>query len=960
MNNDTLAAASTFGRVPRQAIVIVDPSTRQPLALPTAGNSGIPKAPVLQPGDVPKRSSTKQSKDHQKQARVTAKDRLSRLNAAIAGGAAARTSSAGLASPTTPSLAIGSSTDGSGSGSDVREFEDEDVERAFNVYATPFVPRVYTSLNTLPGPVFDIPPTKQIDYQSYTHLRLSPSLLIQIDKGAIPDIKPPPPTSAFLETGSLTFLYYEQFFRFHLEDEIVSQCKENATYSLYGHIVHAGLGTLNEPAKARCWIDVPGLRENAPFVEEEDVVELRQLNYNRDGHLLGWTGFIYHTRVEAVVRKEEKLVLKAPPALAINNHRGGVQIGKHSLKFNVSFPVPKERYQPMREALADVQRSLIQNVKDQATKIQTGHSWFQAMLFPMTVHCAMQEKLHSGKFKHGFFDEELNWEQKRAVESICLQNYGTLPYLVSGPPGTGKTKTVIESALQLVHNVDGVNHILVCAPSETAADTLAIRLREHLLPKDLFRLNRATRTFAEVPGLILPYCHVEDNVFALPPMPQLLAYKIVIASCRDADILLKANMTNANLYAMERSMSNLLHPEDGSATPIRLHWAALLIDEAAQAIEPESLLPMAVVAPPPAPASIHMTPRFVMVGDQHQLSPRTSLSSSPLKTSLFARLFDRPVYCEHPLARGKDGKDPPPLSESMLPMLRPAFANLIRNYRSHPAILAVPSDLFYHDTLEAHAADTDALLPWPHWLGRRWPVIFHPNPSPDDLERDGGGWYNLGEVHIAVSYAHKLAQSGLIPQEEICIMSPFKAQVMHIRKALRERNMWGVNAGPTEVFQGMEYSAVIICTTRSKAKFLRKDMERRWGLVGMPNIMNVALTRAKHGLIVIGKRNILNQDPNWSRFIKFCDRNGLAVEKTPRDTWKRQDGPRTRLEKSLLARETVHSGRRTLGVSAGGDDDEMWRNGVRDDGVIETNPEDEHRVWYEYQEGYEDDVDEES
>jgi superfamily I DNA and/or RNA helicase len=83
-----------------------------------------------------------------------------------------------------------------------------------------------------------------------------------------------------------------------------------------------------------------------------------------------------------------------------------------------------------------------------------------------------------------------------------------------------------------------------------------------------------------------------------------------------------------------------------------------------------------------------------------------------------------------------------------------------------------------------------------------------------------------------------------------------------------------------EAFQGLESGVVILCTTRSKQRFVSKDKELDWGIVGMPNKMNVALTRAKFGLIVIGKKSVLAQDPNWNAWLQFCDRNGLLSGET--------------------------------------------------------------------------------
>jgi superfamily I DNA and/or RNA helicase len=561
------------------------------------------------------------------------------------------------------------------------------------------------------------------------------------------------------------------------------------------------------------------------------------------------------------------------------------------------------------------------------------------MLFPSELDCEEQTKPNPGHFKRPFFDEELNWEQKKTIESICSRDYGTLPFLISGPPGTGKTKTLVELAVQLVINVDKVSHILVCAPSDPAADTVIQRISTYFNPAELLRLNRPTRTFAEVPGAVLPFCYISQNKFDLPPFKQLMSYKIVITTVRDSALLLYSRMTNIGLYAAEYGLRSSIHPYAVQPSQIELHWTALLMDESAQAIEPEALIPLSVVAPPES-VKLAFTPLFAMAGDEHQLGPRTSLRSSPLKISLFARLFARPVYSAHPLARYKTGIAPPPLNRAMLPINRPAFANLIRNYRSHPAILAIPSALFYADTLEPEATDTNRLAAWPEWQGRRWPVLFRNNDSEDDLERDGSGWYNKGEARIACTYAFLLVKTGLVEQREICIMTPFKAQVQCLRKMIREKQyaLWDIDIGPTEAFQGLERGVVILCITRSRQRYVETDQKVDWGIIGLPNKMNVALTRAKFGLVVIGKSEILVQDPNWKAFLDFCNRNGLTADVDDRF----DDGSnteRTRLEKVLMAKERDLAEPRFWGEN--GPDEEMWTSGMEKLNIHEVDEQDD-------------------
>ncbi|KAK3935627.1 P-loop containing nucleoside triphosphate hydrolase protein [Diplogelasinospora grovesii] len=813
---------------------------------------------------------------------------------------------------------------------------DDEFERGFDVYASPFIPESLRNINLLNGRVFDTGPTKWIDFVAYSSYSLSSGLL-----------PPAPPASEAFKTPiyqdmQLGPLQYEEFFRLHLSIEMQHQQRENASYALYRH---EAVAELFPDRPAQCTLIVPGLRENSPYVEEDDIVQLRQLRCDHAGRLMGthtsfpapatgpppgpWTEVIYNARVSAVLRARETLVLHV---LGLTLQSSEVLIGnwrqahiplpaKYALRFNVQFPVPMDRYLPMQHVLPRIQAALrhANNATYQQQDVAglsdlvdlESQYWVQSMLFPTEADCDVQANLGSGSQALPLYDSALNQEQKTAVENICKQNYGVVPYLISGPPGTGKTKTLIETALQLINNVDKVSHILICAPSEPAADTLADRLRAYLTPTEMLRLNRPCRGFNEVADTLLPYCCVSRDMFAIPPFERLMAYRVVVTSCRDASMLMYARMANSDLHAVEYGLRRLIHPTDEQPVATRLHWDALLVDEAAQATEPEALVPLYVVAPPLQCSRLVLTPLVVMAGDERQLCPRTSAPATPLKRSLFARLIARPVYANHPLARGKTGAPPPPLSQGMLPILRPAFTNLVQNYRSHPAILAVPSRLFYFDTLEA-AADpeqTNRLLRWPHWGGRGWPVLFHDNRSPDDLERDAGGWYNVGEAELACQYAAKLAASRLIPAPEICIMSPFKAQVRRIREVIRSPaySLWDVNVGPTEAFQGLEFGAVILCVTRSRQRFVRRDIGLSWGIIGQPEKMNVALTRAKAGLIIIGNRDVLVRDPDWKAVVEFCERNGLVPRNALRDassSGQAETQPlRTKIEDMLLESE---------------------------------------------------------
>ena len=448
-------------------------------------------------------------------------------------------------------------------------------------------------------------------------------------------------------------------------------------------------------------------------------------------------------------------------------------------------------------------------------------------------------------------------------------------FLIYGPPGTGKTKTICEMVLQLANDPKFKGSILLCAPSNPATDTLGLRLRAHLGPETMLRLNAYSRTFAEVPQELLPYCFVEDDIFSIPPLPILMAYKVVITTCRDADALVQARVTNRDLISVQKRLVTTIHPDQPrpADTAATLHWAALIVDEAAQATEPETLIPLTVVAPHTS-YTCSSNPILAMAGDEHQLNARTYHRSTTLHVSLFERLSKHPIYASSRFAHRS--------FRGTAPIIQPPFVNLIRNYRSHRAILAVPSALFYANSLIAESNDTDTLQTWSGWRGRPWPVMFACNGGVDDCEdirTVGGGWYNKREAGKAIAYTRSLlAEKVILEQSEICIMSPFRAQVSLLRKYARDSKLWGVNIGPMEAFQGLESRFVIICTTRARQRFLGEDKLRGNGIINEAKKFNVAITRAKQGLVVLGNPWVLAIDPCWLAFMAFCRRNSLWSE----------------------------------------------------------------------------------
>lgn len=156
---------------------------------------------------------------------------------------------------------------------------------------------------------------------------------------------------------------------------------------------------------------------------------------------------------------------------------------------------------------------------------------------------------------------------------------------------------MVEAVFQILAH-DSEATILLCAPSNPAADTLVRRLATTLQVGTLLRLNSPQRTFAEVPDNVLPYCHVIDDTFAMPPFTELMKYRVVVTNCRDAGMLVNGRVTNGEMMRAQRELYKAIHPTSKRAPPpLHPHWTHLLVDEAAQACEPEVLIPMEVVLP---------------------------------------------------------------------------------------------------------------------------------------------------------------------------------------------------------------------------------------------------------------------------------------------------------------------------------------------------------------------------
>ena len=242
-----------------------------------------------------------------------------------------------------------------------------------------------------------------------------------------------------------------------------------------------------------------------------------------------------------------------------------------------------------------------------------------------------------------------------------------------------------------------------------------------------------------------------------------------------------------------------------------------------------------------------------------------------LDVSLLERLFRRDLYSrpESNTSIHHRPSYPTPSPDSQ------PCTHLVRNYRSMSSILMVPAALFYNDTLIASATDVK-LIQWSGLPNPRIPILFQGCETEEAWIDEGASWYNTGEIaSIADIILSLRAERPDIKEEEIAVITPWKEQVWRLRTQLRNLGLRGVDVGHVEAYQGAEFRVTILSCVRSSKRFLNMDREANMGLYNEPKRFNVAITRAKELLIVVGNANLLKGDPFWNGFLQVMLRNGL-------------------------------------------------------------------------------------
>ncbi|MEJ6563114.1 MAG: AAA domain-containing protein [Euryarchaeota archaeon] len=470
-------------------------------------------------------------------------------------------------------------------------------------------------------------------------------------------------------------------------------------------------------------------------------------------------------------------------------------------------------------------------------------------LHDMATSAARPPEIHGQKRRGplGIDKMTLNDSQRQAVESAIERRLT----LIQGPPGTGKTHTAVHLLSTFV--TLGRGPVLATAESNVAVDNLLEGLLE--LGVKAVRIGRPVKVREHLRQATL------DAQIERHPLQEELAF------VREQNAELRKNLgglrgkekgmahreVNQNFKEMRNIESNMISSVlDGAevicATTIGVghnllrdrRFPVVLMDEATQASEPSALVPIT-----------RGCRQLVLVGDHKQLPP-TVISKAAQAGGLGQSLFERLTEC------GVDTH------------------MLTTQYRMHPTIREYPSARFYDDRLDDGCTPAErppaAGFLWPDW---DHPVAFVPVEGSEIVDDEGSSKSNLDEAAKVLSIVSGLLSAGDLTPADIGVITPYRGQVSLLNDLFEQaggREEHGPFAGleikSVDGYQGREKEIIVFSAVRANDQgevgFLR-DQRR----------LNVAITRARRGLIVLGHPKTLRQDGTWRAWLDWAEERGL-------------------------------------------------------------------------------------
>ena len=441
----------------------------------------------------------------------------------------------------------------------------------------------------------------------------------------------------------------------------------------------------------------------------------------------------------------------------------------------------------------------------------------------------------------------LNTTQEEAVNLVLRAKDVAI---VHGPPGTGKTTTLVEAIRETLMRE---NQVLVCAQSNMAVDWISEKLVDRGI--NVLRIGNPTK----VNDKMLSFTY-ERRFEAHPDYTQLWAIRKAIRDLRshrrrgDEKFHQKLESLKSRATELEIRINNELFGEArviastlvGSANRLLdgHKFGTLFVDEAAQALEAACWIPMRRVS------------RVVLAGDHCQLPP-TVKSIAALKAGLGKTLMEHIVE------------------------MHPEAVSLLKiQYRMNDDIMRFSSNYFYNGQVESapevkyrSILDLDTPMTWIDTSQLDLPADSDIS-FKEQFVGESFGRINKAEAEVTLlalqHYFNQIGKQRLLDEHiDVGIISPYRAQVQYLRRLLMKREFFKpfrrlISVNTVDGFQGQERDIIVISMVRSnddgQIGFLR-DLRR----------MNVAITRARMKLIILGDKNTMMRHPFYQQLSQYID-----------------------------------------------------------------------------------------